>query len=366
MDPGSTSPFGTTTPYVQPGLNELSLSVVLDQHPATHLAAAGSPVYDERPASPQENVDSDASRLEEVDNGILPSTKRHIDMPKTLPWVLVDFLRGKETKAATEAEMCGEVSKVYTDLRKPDGAKYTGNLQRAVRGSLCSTGFFEKTDNNCWALKEENARLYEQRLVERYTRLDEKRARKRKEKIKSQGSNSPSGGVQPKRPHARKVSTSTRLKRGARKEMVLRMIAGINERLKKHESWKECCQNPLRNFKGTESDDDVWKRLGNDKFLFMLQMYNYFADILEHRAFLAGETSPITIPLKTKSNADAAGNFRGRKKTIKQLPSDTETLTNDSVKGLTMSIAKLQDTVAKLQERLSHFPVPQSSVRLPK
>mmetsp|Transcript_15190 Transcript_15190/g.30875 ORF Transcript_15190/g.30875 Transcript_15190/m.30875 type:complete len:346 (-) Transcript_15190:1183-2220(-) len=205
---------------------------------------------------------------------------------RTLPVVLANFMR-TSGKPALEEELYREVEKVYGELRKTDGARYTGNLERAIRGSLCSTGLFQKVGDG-WALREEEARAYEQRLLARAVRQEEGRVTKRKQRPTEVGEPS---DVNKKRKYTRKANCTPRSKRGTRRECIIEMLTRFSGNLRKEQNWQSCFLNPFKSFKGTESEDEVWKKLGNDRFIFMLQMFNYLGDIIASR-HLASEAIP--------------------------------------------------------------------------
>lgn len=107
-----------------------------------------------------------------------------VNTSRTLPMVLANYMRS-HNKSIPEEELCAEVDKVYSDLRKPDGTRYVGNLERAVRGSLCSTGMFEKLSDGTWTLREEQTRVYERRLMDRAAKQEAHKTSKRRKRAET-------------------------------------------------------------------------------------------------------------------------------------------------------------------------------------
>jgi len=267
---------------------------------------------------------------------------------KTLPCVLANYIRSQPNKSAPEDELCREVRKVYTELRKPDGTKYVGDLERAVRGSLASTRLFEK-DGDGWALREEEFRVYEQRLTERAARQEEEKMAKRKSREGTEDE------PRAKRKYSKKPGTpGTRVKKGAKREAIIEMLTQFSEHLRDQPNWQTCFQNPFKSFKGSESEDDVWKKLGNERFVFMLQMFNYLDDIVRNRHAAAEAAAREAKALKAESKQAASAAAKANNE-----PSLT------FLKGLPAAISGLQESVEKMNTRLGNveglFNTPQAN-----
>lgn len=56
----------------------------------------------------------------------------------------------------------------YDELRKPDGTKYKGTLEKAVNGALYSTGVFTKNNDGTWLISEMAILEYEGRLQKKF------------------------------------------------------------------------------------------------------------------------------------------------------------------------------------------------------
>lgn len=79
------------------------------------------------------------------------------------------------------------------------------------------------------------------------------------------------------------------------------MLGTISENLRNENNWAACHSNPFKGFKGDEQVDDVWKKLGNDKFIFMLQMFNYLTDLIQNRHLIQEQIAKNNS--KSKENA---------------------------------------------------------------
>mmetsp|Transcript_10891 Transcript_10891/g.33393 ORF Transcript_10891/g.33393 Transcript_10891/m.33393 type:complete len:368 (+) Transcript_10891:204-1307(+) len=279
------------------------------------------------------------------DNG---GSMENLDKPRsslrTLPAVLARYVR-QQNKPVTEEELYEEVRKVYMDLRKPDGTKYTGNLERAVRGSLCSTGLFDKLDDGTWTLKEEQTQEYERRLIDRQAKQEAERSKKRKARDESVGTDRP-------RRYTRRSSTpGVRTKRQHKKEAIIEMVTQFSETLKTQNDWSQCFSNPFKGFRGDEKEDDVWKKLGNEKFIFMLQIYNYLQDLIVNRNIV----SEALAKEKAQAKAEKAGKKRAQNEEShpKQKSRQEPAVTPQQLASVGKIATSLEDSIMKLNSRIS-------------
>eukprot|EP00743_Colponemidia_sp_Colp-15_P004414 GILK01004760.1.p1 GENE.GILK01004760.1~~GILK01004760.1.p1 ORF type:complete len:346 (-),score=46.27 GILK01004760.1:295-1260(-) len=189
---------------------------------------------------------------------------------KTLPGFLIKFVRGKGT--ATEEEMFQEVIKVYDDLRKPDGTRYKGTIEKSIRGSLYANNLFERAEDGTWKVKEPESSLYERQVGERMM----KRQREKFDQLQHRGQRKrrigDEGQALVARPRKQRKST--------KKQAIIEMLDNFSKHLMGEADWKVCFNNPFKGFKGTESEQDLWKKLGHERFIGVMQTYNYFKDML--------------------------------------------------------------------------------------
>ncbi|KAJ8902819.1 hypothetical protein NDN08_006139 [Rhodosorus marinus] len=263
-----------------------------------------------------------------------------VNTPRTLPAVLAGHMR-TQAKPVNEEELCAEVGKVYGELRKPDGTRYTGNLERAVRGSLCSTGMFEKLEDGTWTLREEQTQAYEERLAARAAKQEAEKNNKRRRRAESAKTEEVEGDgtERRKRKYVRK-NLSARMKRSEKREAILEMLRTFSENLRKDPSWSSCYSNPFKSFKGNEQADDVWKKLGNDKFVFMLQMWYYLTDVIQHRHLIQEQLAKEKQ--KNKENAKNASGDKAR----------TEQTVPEQLNSLTTTLSSLDEMIVKVTGRL--------------
>lgn len=64
---------------------------------------------------------------------------------------------------------------VFPELKKPDGTRYKGSLERAIHGALWSTGVFRKNEHELWTLKDDDANDYERKLTSKFQERSKKR-----------------------------------------------------------------------------------------------------------------------------------------------------------------------------------------------
>uniref|UniRef100_A0A7S0BJB1 Uncharacterized protein n=1 Tax=Rhodosorus marinus TaxID=101924 RepID=A0A7S0BJB1_9RHOD len=265
----------------------------------------------------------------------------------TLPAMLAKCVRA-QNKPVTEEELTEEVQKVYKDLRKPDGTKYTGNLERAVRGSLCSTGMFEKLEDGTWTLKEDQIQVYEQRLVARAAKIEEEKSKKRKARDEA---GMEEGGERSRR-YSRKSSTpGIRSKRQHKKEAIIEMVCSFQENLRPQPNWSACFQNPFKSFRGDEKEDDVWKKLGNERFVFMLQIYTFLNELIVNRHIVAEALARE----KALAKAEKQGKKRpqpAEEKTSKA-KNQAPVISPQQLTSVSKAVRGIQDNILKLNGRLT-------------
>mmetsp|Transcript_8047 Transcript_8047/g.24238 ORF Transcript_8047/g.24238 Transcript_8047/m.24238 type:complete len:366 (+) Transcript_8047:98-1195(+) len=342
---GTAMQSGAYGGYANQGADLNSLTALLEpssgvQHGDPNLGHDG--YHQTNMGSGMQDVGVSYGGMDGVQGGGDRVGKGNMSTPRTLPAVLAHHMRS-QGKPVSETELCNEVKKVYTDLRKPDGTRYTGNLERAVRGSLCSTGMFEKLENNMWTLREEQTQVYEQRLAAKQAKIEAEKSIKRRRKAESvKADEEVEGGERRKRKYVRK-NPSTRLKRSEKRDAILDMLGTFSENLHKDQNWSQCYANPFKSFKGDEQADDVWKKLGNDKFIFMLQMFHYLSDLIQHRHLIQEQLAKEKQ--KNKENAKGAANEKNAK---------SEQTVPEQLNGLTGVLGNLDDMLQKLTNRLGN------------
>eukprot|EP00753_Platysulcus_tardus_P003427 PLAT12454.18.p1 GENE.PLAT12454.18~~PLAT12454.18.p1 ORF type:complete len:333 (+),score=101.87 PLAT12454.18:90-1088(+) len=182
---------------------------------------------------------------------------------ETLNGYLIHTLRSAQ-RPLSRSELTAAVRGSYDSLRKLDGTRYKGNLERAVTGALHSTGVFEKQDGGIWRLNEEKAKEYEAKVTKRFR----DQARKRK--------SSTDGGPAPKK--RRRPYT----KRAERREAFVGLLSKVMSRHRAvgPDGSLDLMDNPLRALEGMTDELRIKRKLGDGRFVFLMQFFNYFEDLL--------------------------------------------------------------------------------------
>lgn len=147
----------------------------------------------------------------------------------------------------------------FESLRKPDGNKYKGDPLKAIYGALHSTGVFRKTEDDKWELCESKIDEYEEKLRKKF---ESKGAKKREL-------------ADPHFKRPRKKYT----RRSGKREDLVRLLSQISSKYRDNSAANAVYfRNP---FKGCdETEEKIKNRFGEEKFTLLLQIYNYFEDLL--------------------------------------------------------------------------------------
>ena len=221
----------------------------------------------------------------------------------TLPGYLIKLLR--ISSKMNFKKLLEEVSKIYDTLRKSDGTKYEADKTKAIKGSLTSSEMFINIGNNQWSLNDELAKIYETKTAQKIKKLIIKRNSNRKDKaikraerkmhaqnalavmndddknddnlLESQHSLNPSKLEDPQVNKSRK-----RYRRKQEKyELIYNVLNGCTKALKQNNATIHLLKNPFKGFTGTETMDDIWKSIGPEKVIGILQCFEYFSPLLE-------------------------------------------------------------------------------------
>jgi hypothetical protein len=99
--------------------------------------------------------------------GIHPEIISNIKLSETtLPGAIISFML-RRGGPVSENDIYEYILPKINDLRKSDGGKYKGNIQKVVKSTLYSSGFFYKTDSDCFYFREEEGLGYMIRNTEK-------------------------------------------------------------------------------------------------------------------------------------------------------------------------------------------------------
>ena len=101
----------------------------------------------------------------------------------TLPGQLISIIRGNGGKADLNF-ILEKIEPLFPHLRRINGRKYAGKLMKTVIGGLHSTEIFQfDSFNNMWELKEDLAKKYEKKTVEKFKLWQKKISKKQKSEL---------------------------------------------------------------------------------------------------------------------------------------------------------------------------------------
>ena len=119
--------------------------------------------------------DDQRKKLSKENDEILPEI--------TLPGQLISIIRGNGGKADLNF-ILERIEPLFPHLRRINGRKYSGKLMKTVIGGLHSTEIFQfDSVNNLWELKEDLAKKYEKKTVEKFKIWQKKISKRKKSEI---------------------------------------------------------------------------------------------------------------------------------------------------------------------------------------
>jgi len=214
----------------------------------------------------------------------------------TLPGYAVKLIR--KNGPMSFADLAKEVSKCYQALRRSDGSKYEGDYKKALKGSLSSSDVF-KEENNIWTINEKQAQIFEVKTTEKIKIILQKQAQKAAKKPKStkdalpanpsnerkksqETGRSPAHSSSPKGSVKSHQSQSLNVKRPADDfEKGYEVLGMSYKAFKSNQKVQYIITNPLQALVGDEKPQDMLQKLGKERFLGMMQCFEYFLPILE-------------------------------------------------------------------------------------
>ena len=121
------------------------------------------------------HADNDGAEKQHNDDAILKAIEQEGKdrTQNTMVGKLAHFMRSMGPM--TVDQCTHELRNHYDELRKPDGTKYKGSLEKAINGTLYSTGVFERHDNKRWTIKESSLASYEDRVQKKFEVKSKKR-----------------------------------------------------------------------------------------------------------------------------------------------------------------------------------------------
>mmetsp|Transcript_8125 Transcript_8125/g.14714 ORF Transcript_8125/g.14714 Transcript_8125/m.14714 type:complete len:897 (-) Transcript_8125:799-3489(-) len=315
---------------------------------------------------------------------------------KTLPSFLASRIRENENRPVPERDLLRDTKAVFSELRKSDGTRYSGDLSRTLRGALCATGFFVKSDGG-WAIDEVALRNYENRLKEKHSKTEGQRENKRRQSEENQADNAESGSATKKRacdrltpsetgshsisptnsgirsasPALEGVSATTgshgRMSAQAGEQdvsakldneptRISQMLESFSETLEEKSISEDYFADPFDSMSGSESESALVQKLGPSNFVFMMQFHNYFYDLLEPTSektlsatqnVMETETTVGTGAVTAATKASTAATVSDSAKACDSITVQPETQQLDA------SLGHLKENIVELTSRLA-------------
>jgi hypothetical protein len=86
---------------------------------------------------------------------------------KTLPGFIISLMHKTNNQPIDERDIYINVFQNYSELRKPNGTPYKGDIYKVLKSTLVSTLIFEKNNEGKWSYHEKKAFDYVMKLTEK-------------------------------------------------------------------------------------------------------------------------------------------------------------------------------------------------------
>jgi len=190
----------------------------------------------------------------------------------TLPGLLICFMYKINNIPVAENVLFNLVAKQFNNLRKPDGSKYKGNINKVFKSTLSSSGLFAKSTDAKWSYKEKEAVDYVLRVTEKL--LTKKIENERKDAVRADDT----GGS---------TNTDKKTPKKIKKKLdhanykIAKVYDILDDLLNKYKNDKEL-GNVLKNpFKNINSSIELLQRIGSDnKCVGILMCFKFFKSII--------------------------------------------------------------------------------------
>jgi hypothetical protein len=205
----------------------------------------------------------------------------------TLAGYMIKLMRYKNKMSFKELH--DEVSKCYDTLRRSDGSKYTGDLAKALKGCLTSSEIFKEAGDNVWAIREKEAKLYEEKTTKKLkTLINKKKGRSGRKKEGQEGEggsdddlSDSEGGSDDDSLDPEKTLSAKKVKQSAIEYHKVSNL--LDSSAKKLRGSQTPGQNILEAFGASENTEEFVQKIGNDRFQGILDCYEYFYPLLQEQ-----------------------------------------------------------------------------------
>jgi len=202
----------------------------------------------------------------------------------TLAGYMIKLMRYKNKLSFKELH--DEVCKCYDTLRRSDGSKYTGDVAKALKGCLTSSEIFKEVGDNVWAIREKEAKLYEEKTTKKLkTLINKKKGRSGRKKESDNEEDGDSDDNLSESDHGSAES-------GDEKALPAKKVKQSNGEYQKVAYALEAAKNKLRGpdastqnlidlINITDTPEDLAQKIGNDRFQGIIDCYEFFYPILQ-------------------------------------------------------------------------------------
>jgi len=220
----------------------------------------------------------------------------------TLAGYMIKLMRYKNKMSFKELH--DEVSKCYDTLRRSDGSKYTGDLAKALKGCLTSSEIFKEAGDNVWAIREKEAKLYEEKTTKKLkTLINKKKGRSGRKKEGQEGeagsdddlsdSEGGGGGSDDDSVDPEKTLSAKKVKQSA---IEYHKVSNLLDGAKKSRASQSSVQNILESLGAGETSEEFVTRIGNDRFQGMIDCYEYFFPLIQEQLAKQDGLGGLTLP----------------------------------------------------------------------
>eukprot|EP00186_Timspurckia_oligopyrenoides_P004102 CAMPEP_0182442766 /NCGR_PEP_ID=MMETSP1172-20130603/1649_1 /TAXON_ID=708627 /ORGANISM="Timspurckia oligopyrenoides, Strain CCMP3278" /LENGTH=554 /DNA_ID=CAMNT_0024637789 /DNA_START=161 /DNA_END=1825 /DNA_ORIENTATION=+ len=130
------------------------------------------------------------------------------------------------------------------------------------------------------------------------------------------------------------------------KSRLLANLSSLRQKLRQSKDFEQCFENPFANIRGSETIDEFERQLGRERFIFLMQMYNYLKDSLR-----TSTDAILTDP--TASGATEATRPRPTDESASIGARESKVSTAASIENLQENVNRLSSRLVAVEAELS-------------
>jgi len=215
----------------------------------------------------------------------------------TLPGFLICFLHKNNNVPAPENFLFSLVSKQFSELRKPDGSKYKGNITKVFKSTLSSSGIFAKNEDGKWSYKEKEAVEYVLRVTEKL--LTKKIEKEKKIAVMADDNDTRSTNTN------KKTTKKIKKKLDDANYKIAKVYGILDDLLNKYKDDKDFGKDMKNPFKNINSSIELLQKIGNNnQCVGILMCFKFFKSIISKFVKFSSKHKKSDELLNTNSIAD--------------------------------------------------------------